>query len=130
MGKVREYQLSNKAKQKEQEEELAEDEIVESEFYGIERQYRRAVMFNLRLKGGIYASFPYSYVTKVLFDPSIALEIYVVDSIVSIKGRNLHKIYAYLMQHRLSFIKENITDIDNTPENEAFVASISIKMNE
>lgn len=102
-------------------------EIIESEFYGFERSpSRRAVMLDLRLKGGEFVSLPYAYMTKIKFNPSECLELYISGNYVKITGRNLHDIYNQLCRHKVVFIAANITDMDNTDEDKIFVKNIEV----
>lgn len=98
-----------------------------SEFWGIERvASRRAIMLDVRLKGGKFYALPYSYMTKVKFDPSEGLEIYISGNYVKITGRNLHEIYIQLLRHRVNFIQANISDIDITDENKTYIKDIEV----
>lgn len=104
-----------------------QEETIESEFWGIERILsRRAIMLDLRLKGGRFLGLPYSYITKIQFDPSEALEIFVSDSHIRIKGRNLFKLYTYLLRHKVTFIQESLTGNDLVAETETFIQEISV----
>ncbi|GAB3967725.1 hypothetical protein GCM10028806_10540 [Spirosoma terrae] len=105
-----------------------DSEIIISKFYGYERSpIRRAVMLDLRLKGGKYVSLPYSYLTKIKFDPSESIELYISGNHVKITGRNMHDIYEQLIRHRVTFIIANPTDLDTTEESETFVKDIEVK---
>ena len=64
--------------------------------------------------------------TKVKFDPSEGLEIYISGNYVKITGRNLHEIYFQLLRHRVSFIQANISDIDITDENKTYIKDIEV----
>lgn len=103
------------------------EENIESEFWGIERILSRmALMLDLRLKGGRFLALPYSYMTKIQFDPSEALEIFVSDLHIKIRGRNLHKLYSYLLRHKVTFIQESLTSNDLIDETETFVREITV----
>ena len=96
-------------------------------FWGKERSSnRRAVMLDLRLKNGAYISLPYSYMTKVKFNPSIGLELYISGNYVKITGRNLHEMYNYLCRHRVTFIMANPNDKDTTEEQQTYVKDIEV----
>ena len=104
-----------------------ENDVIETEFFGIERQNnRRVVMLDLRLKGGIFFSLNYSYIIKMKFDPSEMLEIFGADVHIAIRGRNLHELYNQLNRHKVVYIQESISGNDLTPENDLFVKEISV----
>lgn len=106
-------------------------EIIETEFYGIDRSpSRRAVMLDLRLKGGEFVSLPYSYMTKIKFNPSESIELYISGNYVKITGRNMHDIYNQLCRHKVVFIAANITDMDSTDEDKTFVKNIEVMKDE
>ncbi|RAJ89924.1 hypothetical protein LX87_05613 [Larkinella arboricola] len=99
-----------------------------SEFWGIERSAtRRAVMLDLRLKGGEFVSLPYSYMTKIKFNPSESLELFISGNHVKITGRNLHEVYNQLCRHRVTFIQASISNFDNIDEGQAYIKDIDIK---
>lgn len=103
------------------------NDIIETEFFGIERQNnRRVVMLDLRLKGGKFFSLNYSYIIKIKFDPSEILEIFGADVHIAIRGRNLYELYNQLNRHKVVYIQESISGNDLTPENELFVKEISV----
>lgn len=101
-----------------------------SDFWGIERvANRHAIMLDLRLKGGLFYAFPYSYLTKIKFNPSEGIELFISGNHVKITGRNLNEIYIQLCKHRVSYIQANISDIDITDENEVFIKDIEVLEN-
>lgn len=103
------------------------NDIIETEFFGIERQNnRRVVMLDLRLKGGKFFSLNYSYIIKIKFDPSEILEIFGADVHIAIRGRNLIELYNQLNRHKVVYIQESISGNDLTPEKELFVKEISV----
>lgn len=103
------------------------EEKIESEFWGIERMMsRQAIMLDLRLQGGRFLALPYTYITKIQFDPSEALEIFVSDLHIKIRGRNLFKLYSYLLRHKVTFIQESLTGNDLIAETETFIREISV----
>lgn len=103
------------------------NDVIETEFYGIERQNnRRVVMLDLRLKGGIFFSLNYSYIIKTKFDPSEMLEIFGADVHIAIRGRNLHELYNQLNRHKVVYIQESLSGNDLSAENEMFVREITV----
>lgn len=104
-----------------------ENDVIETEFYGIERQNnRRVVMLDLRLKGGIFFSLNYSYIIKMKFDPSELLEIFGADVHITIRGRNLYELYNQLNRHKVVYIQESLSGNDLSAENEMFVRDITV----
>ena len=104
-----------------------ENDVIETEFFGIERQNnRRVVMLDLRLKGGIFFSLNYSYIIKMKFDPSEMLEIFGADVHIAIRGRNLHELYNQLNRHKVVYIQESLSGNDLSAENEMFVREITV----
>jgi len=104
-----------------------ENDVIETEFYGIERQNNRhVVMLDLRLKGGIFFSLNYSYIIKMKFDPSEMLEIFGADVHIAIRGRNLHELYNQLNRHKVVYIQESLSGNDLSAENEMFVREITV----
>lgn len=104
-----------------------ENDVIETEFYGIERQSnRRVIMLDLRLRGGIFFSLNYSYIIKMKFDPSQMLEIFGADVHIAIRGRNLHELYNHLNRHKVVYIQESLSGNDLMPESEMFVREITV----
>lgn len=107
-----------------------EIENTNSEFWGVERvANRRAIMLDLRLKGGLFYALPYSYMTKIKFNPSEGIEIFISGNHVKITGRNLNEIYLQLCKNRVNFIQANFSDIDLAAENKTFVKDIEVTEN-
>ncbi|MBL7815677.1 MAG: hypothetical protein JNL70_11730 [Saprospiraceae bacterium] len=105
-----------------------EESLSEFKFYGIEPQSNaQAVMLDIRLGNGNSQAFAYSYLTKVNFNPSEGIQIFAVDMCILLRGRNLNAIYSYLLMHRLTYIQENIGELDEVAENDVFVESIEVR---
>ncbi len=97
-------------------------------FFGIEPQNTgRALLFELRFRSGRRLGFPYSYLTKLDFEPSEGITIYASDVVILVKGRNLDVVFNYLLQNRLTYIREDETGTDTSSEGETFIESIEIK---
>ena len=98
----------------------------EDRYFGFDRQENgRALMFELRTRDGKRSALPYSYMTRADFDPDKGIEIYVSNVVVTIRGRNIEDIYSYLLQNRLTWIREDLSGID-TGEVNLFVESLEI----
>lgn len=107
----------------------AQTEQVEEEgkYFGFDRQENgRALMFELRTRDGRRSALPYSYLTRADFDPDKGIEIYVSNVVVVVKGRDLGTIYSYLLQNRLTWMREDFSDTD-LGEDGVFVESLEVK---
>lgn len=107
----------------------AQTEQVEEEgkYFGFDRQENgRALMFELRTRDGRRSALPYSYLTRADFDPDKGIEIYVSNVVVVVKGRDLGTIYSYLLQNRLTWMREDLSDTD-LGEDGVFVESLEVK---
>ncbi len=99
----------------------------ESKFFGFDPQSNgRALMFELRTKDGKRSALPYSYLTRADFDPDNGIEIYVSNVVVLVKGRALEDIYSYLLQNRLTWVREDYSGKD-IGEDGIFVESLEVK---
>jgi len=107
----------------------AETETTEEEmkFFGFDPQANgRALMFELRTRDGKRSAHPYSYLTRADFDPETGIEIYVSNVVVVVKGRALEDIYFYLVQNRLTWVREDFSGRD-IGEGGVFVESLEVK---
>ena len=104
-----------------------EQEPEENRYYGFEPQATgRALMFELRTRDGRRSALPYSYLTRADFDPEKGIEIYVSNVVVLVKGRDLENIYHYLLQNRLTWVKEDASGSD-IGEDGVFVESLETR---
>ncbi|MCW5921436.1 MAG: hypothetical protein KIS77_03775 [Saprospiraceae bacterium] len=99
----------------------------EGKYFGFDRQENgRALMFELRTRDGRRSALPYSYMTRAEFDPSGGIEIFVSSAVILIKGRGLEAIFAYLLQNRLTWVREDSSGMD-TEDETVFVEGIEVK---
>ena len=99
----------------------------ESKFFGFDPQPNgRALMFELRTRDGKRSALPYSYMTRADFDPDTGIEIFVSNVVVTVKGRALEDIYSYLLQNRLTWVREDYSGKDIGEDN-VFVESLEVK---
>ena len=104
-----------------------ETEGAVNKYFGFDPQANgRALMFELRTRDGRRSALPYSYLTRADFDPEKGIEIYVSSSVILLKGRELEDIYFYLLQNRLTWVKEDASGTD-IGEDGVFVEDIEIK---
>lgn len=82
-------------------------------------------MFELRTRDGRRSALPYSYMTRADFDPERGIEIYVSNVVVLVKGRDLENIYHYLLQNRLTWVREDASGKDIGEEG-VFVENLNI----
>lgn len=99
----------------------------ESQYFGFDRQENgRALMFELRTRDGRRSALPYSYLTRADFDPEKGIEIYVSNVVILVQGRDLEVVYSYLLQNRLTWIREDSAGTD-IGEDGAFVERLEVK---
>lgn len=99
----------------------------EGKYFGFDRQENgRALMFELRTRDGKRSAHPYSYMNRADFDPNGGIEIFVSNAVILIKGRGLEAIFAYLLQNRLTWVREDSSGMD-TEDETVFVEGIEVK---
>jgi hypothetical protein len=104
-----------------------EQESEGSKYFGFDPQANgRALMFELRTRDGRRSALPYSYLTRADFDPEKGIEIYVSDVLVLVRGRDLGDLYSYLLQNRLTWMREDASGTD-IGEDGLFVESLEMK---
>jgi len=104
----------------------AEQEAEEGKYFGFDPQANgRALMFELRTRDGKRSALPYSYLTRADFDPEKGIEIYVSNVVVLVKGRDLSDLYSYLLQNRLTWMREDASGTD-IGEDGVFVESLEV----
>lgn len=105
-----------------------QDNIIQSEFFGIERQdNKQAISLDLQLESGEKIGIPYTHLGIARFKSSAKILIKFMGGKIEIEGRNLDLLYDYYLQHRVTFIKENIGDLDEVPENALFIEKITVE---
>ena len=93
-------------------------------FFAIDRSASPACL-DLRLPGGIRKALPYSYFTEMSFDAEKGIEIVTTGKTIKILGRNLAKLFDYLISYRVRYVQANIgSDLD---EEGLFVKEIRIE---
>jgi hypothetical protein len=104
-----------------------EQEVEADKYFGFDAQANgRALMFELRTRDGRSSALPYSYMTRADFDPEKGIEIAVSNVVVLVKGRDLGIIYSYLLQNRLTWMREDASGTD-IGEDGVFVESLEVK---
>lgn len=99
----------------------------ENQYFGFDRQENgRALMFELRTRDGRRSALPYSYLTRADFDPEMGIEIYVSNVVILVHGRDLEVVYSYLLQNRLTWIREDSAGTD-IGEDGVFVERLEVR---
>ena len=60
------------------------------------------------MKEGSRRALPYSYFTEINFDNETGIEIFTTTKRIKIVGRNLSKLFDYLVTYRVRYIQANI----------------------
>jgi hypothetical protein len=93
--------------------------------YGINRTGRPALMLDLRLVSGNYLALSYSYLMSAAFNLSGELSLLFTSHQVTVKGKNLRRIYDGVLSHTLRYIQEENADYErDNPE--PFISEIAI----
>ena len=99
----------------------------ENQYFGFDRQDNgRALMFELRTRDGRRSALPYSYLTRADFDPEKGIEICVSNVVILVHGRDLEVVYSYLLQNRLTWIREDSAGTD-IGDDGVFVERLEVK---
>lgn len=118
-------EMSERLRANEPEPVVSDSAEIETPFFGIEPSQRFPTTIDLRLADGNFKAIPYTYISEIDFKPSEGIEITASGRRILITGRNLRRLYNYLVTYRVRFIQANIgADIDEG--NDTFVSSISI----
>lgn len=86
----------------------------------------QGLMLELRFKTRNSIALPYSYLTKVTYDPSVGITIEFAGDTVQITGRNLDPVYHALVHHKAASIRERDETDDTLPNTECVVSRIVI----
>ncbi len=79
----------------------------------------------LRLSGGNHKAIPYSYFTEINFEADAGIEILTTQKRICIVGRNLGRLFDYLVMYRVKFVQANIGN--DTEEDGLFVKEILVE---
>lgn len=88
--------------------ETKDEDVFESEYFGIENIRNLPACFDLRFADGNRKAIPYSDITEIDYDPSGTIEIVCAEKKIVISGRDLEKLYSYLAVYRVRFIAETV----------------------
>lgn len=96
-----------------------------SDYFAVERVKSLPVCLDLRLSNGAHKALPYSYFTEMNFSTETGIEIFTSGKRIKITGRNLSKLFDYLVAYRVRYIQANVGN--DQPENGLFVKEIIIE---
>ncbi len=99
------------------------DRAVDYEFFGIEAIRNPLPCIVFRIPDSDWVSLPYSLIVRIHYNPSRII-IKTTDSIITITGRDLQKLFDYLAVYRVRYIQPNI-GIDISDEG-LFVSEVII----
>ncbi len=85
-------------------------------------------MVDFRGHDGHSLALPYARLLSIDFQPVSGISLEFQDHRVKIRGRNLRRLYAALVQHRVVFVQEG--DLDVVSESEPFVDRIVVGRSE
>lgn len=85
------------------------------------------VCLDLRMQGGIRKAVPYSFFTEIAFNVERGIEILTNGKRITITGRNLAKLFDYLINYRVKYIQANVGYDDAEEDDGVFVAGIKIE---
>jgi len=101
------------------------EENMDNEYFATDNIKSLPACLDLRLSSGKRKALPYSYFTEMNFDSETCIEILTSEKKVKITGRNLTKLYDYLVNYRVRFIQANI---GNDPKDDGvFVGGIVVE---
>lgn len=95
-----------------------------SPFFAVDR-VKNPVCLDLRLPDGVRKALPYTYFTEMNFDLDTGIEILTSQKRITITGRNLIKLFDYLIAYRVKYIQANIGG--DTTEDGLFVKEILVQ---
>ena len=107
----------------------AAEQQVEYDFFTLEKQTNKtAIMLDIEFENGDCLALPYAYLSKIKFDLSSGITITWGATTILIEGRNLKKLYKYLVRHKVNFIRESIDKLDDEKAKQLYITKIEIKL--
>lgn len=83
------------------------EENFTSPYFAVDR-VKNPVCLDLRLPDGIRKAVPYTYFTEMNFDLDKGIELHTLRQHITITGRNLAKLFDFLITYRVKYIQVNI----------------------
>lgn len=105
------------------EEPAEQDDHFSCPYFATDRTKSPACL-ELRMQDGIRKAIPYAYFTEITFDAEAGIEILTSGKRISITGRNLSRLFDYLVIYRVRFVQSNTGS--DAGEDELFVKQISV----
>lgn len=100
------------------------EETVESDYFGVENIRNLPACLDLRFADGTRKAVPYSYILEIDYNPSGEIKIICSEKEICIKGRDLGKLYDYLVSYRVRFVAEGVGS--NSQYNSINITSIEV----
>ena len=101
------------------------DEPVDFPYFGIDSVRSIPACIDLRLPLGKHKALPYSYFTEIDYDNETGIEILTNTKKITIVGRDLSRLYDYLVNYRVRFIR---THVGGDPQEDGvFVQEIRVE---
>lgn len=97
---------------------------VASPYFAIDRGSQLTCL-DVRLKGGVRKAVPYNYITEMNFDIDEGIEILTSRKRIQIIGRNLSKLFDYLLTYRVRYVQGNVGSDGN--EDDLFVKEVMVE---
>ena len=113
--------------------EVTNPELYQSDLVGIARgETETCIMLDFQFRDGKSRSLCYTDLREIIFDASEGLELYF-HSLrfnllkVNITGRNLVAIHEMLKQHRVNYIRENASEVDDFEEKQIYIEGVRVE---
>lgn len=98
----------------------------ENDYFGIDNIRNFPACLDLRFANGSRVAIPYSFITGLNYSIDGGIEITTTQNTIKITGRNLEKLFDYLVAYRVRFIKTAIGTMTNE-ENGLLVECIEVE---
>lgn len=112
--------------------EVTNPELYQSDLVGIARgETETCIMLDFQFRDGKSRSLCYTDLREIIFDASEGLELYF-HSLrfnllkINITGRNLVAIHEMLKQHRVNYIRENASEVDDLDEKQIYIEGVRV----
>lgn len=113
--------------------DVTNPELYQSDLVGIARgETETCIMLDFQFRDGKSRSLCYTDLREIIFDASEGLELYF-HSLrfnllkVNITGRNLVAIHEMLKQHRVNYIRENASEVDDLDEKQIYIEGVRVE---
>ncbi|HEX8474593.1 MAG TPA: hypothetical protein VF666_11210 [Pyrinomonadaceae bacterium] len=95
--------------------------------YGIDRTGRPVLMLDVRGADGHRLALSFAYLMSAEFDAAGEMVLSFTDHRVTVRGRNLRRVYDAVLTHTLRFLQEEAQDANR--EDETFISEIMVEQN-